>query len=282
MKSSAIIVHKDELKSRGVEIKSFSELKQIPQTPHRDDHYMFIIQQKGFFLWELDFKTVSLSGPSLCFLAPGQVHHYLNYDQCEGWLVFVDNEVISGQYRDIFDTYLNTQQSVSVQNDHASFSMLPILENLLKKSSIPLQKTIINSLIESLTGLIALQIVQSKQSLNLIGGQKYNTVIRFKRTVSAKRKQIKQVKAYASLLHITPLYLNQIVKEITGFSASYWITQEILLEAKRILYYSTLDVKQVAYELGYDDHAYFSRFFKKNTGMTALDFRNSKPLFVQS
>ncbi len=80
----------------------------------------------------------------------------------------------------------------------------------------------------------------------------------------------------AAQLHITPLYLNEIVKEITGFPASYWIHQEIMLEAKRLLYYTNLDVKQIAFDLGYEDHAYFSRFFKKNTGLTAGEFRNTK------
>ncbi|GAA5087448.1 hypothetical protein GCM10023210_10290 [Chryseobacterium ginsengisoli] len=94
-------------------------------------------------------------------------------------------------------------------------------------------------------------------------------------------KELKQVKEYASLLNITPLYLNEIVKEITGFSASHWIHQEIILEAQRLLYYTDLDIKQIAFQLGYEDHAYFSRFFKKNTGNTASQFRERKPLFVQ-
>lgn len=76
------------------------------------------------------------------------------------------------------------------------------------------------------------------------------------------------------MLNITPLYLNEIVKEITGFPASYWIQQETILEARRLLYYTDLDIKQIAYRLGYDDHAYFSRFFKKSTGNTASQFRN--------
>jgi AraC family transcriptional activator of pobA len=49
--------------------------------------------------------------------------------------------------------------------------------------------------------------------------------------------------------------------------------QEVVLEAKRLLYYSRLNVKEIAYELGYEDHTYFSRLFKQNTEMTPLAFR---------
>jgi AraC family transcriptional regulator, transcriptional activator of pobA len=76
--------------------------------------------------------------------------------------------------------------------------------------------------------------------------------------VQLRYKQYKQVKDYASFLNITPLYLNEIVKQITGFTVSYWIQQTIMLEAKRLLYYSKMDIKQIAFELGYEDFTYFS------------------------
>ena len=56
---------------------------------------------------------------------------------------------------------------------------------------------------------------------------------------------------------------------------SYWIQHELVLEAKRLLYYSDLTVKEVAFALGYDDHAYFSRLFSKVTGMSPGSFRKS-------
>ncbi|MGF6848935.1 AraC family transcriptional activator of pobA [Chitinophaga sp. W3I9] len=273
MARNAILLHQEQLAPAGVEIELMKSLDQTVQIPHRDDHYMFIIQLKGRFLWELDFTEVIMKGPSISFVAPGQVHRYISYKNCEGWLVFVDNGQISTQIRGIFDTYLNARQSVAVQKEDAVFKIMPLFEDLLHQPSLPLQKNLISSLTATLAGMIASKIIQSQNTLSLVGGQKYNTVLRFKQLVNTKCKELKQVKAYASLLNITPLYLNEIVKEVTGFAASHWIHQEILLEAKRLLFYSSLDIKQVAYELGYEDHAYFSRFFKKNTGMTATGFR---------
>lgn len=275
MKKQSIPIHVDELEENGIEIHPISSNIQPFQMPHRDDHYMFIIQQAGSMLLEVDFKEVAVFGASLCFVAPGQVHRYLNFEDAQGWLLFADTSLLSVQSRDIFSAYFNAGQIATVQKDDAVFKLLPLLEEVVGNALIPLREKLISSLTDSLTSLIASSILKGQLTTPVIGGQKYNTVIRFKKLVAEKYSTLKQVKDYAELLNISPLYLNEIVKEITGFPASYWISQEIILEAKRMLYYTTLDVKQVAYALGYEDHAYFSRFFKKHVGVTALTFRNT-------
>jgi len=63
------------------------------------------------------------------------------------------------------------------------------------------------------------------------------------------------------------------LKKTTGLSVSYWILNEVMLEARRLLYYSQLNVKEITHKLGYDDPAYFSRLFKKATNTTPLAFR---------
>ena len=80
---------------------------------------------------------------------------------------------------------------------------------------------------------------------------------------------------YACWLNISESYLNEAIKKTTGFTATYWIQQQIMLEAKRLLCFSKLNVKEIAHALGYDDHTYFSKLFKQATRMTPLTFRNS-------
>jgi len=276
MKRAAIALHKDELKPVGIEISPLEDLNDMAGVVHRDDHFMFIIQQKGSFLLELDFFEQRLSEASLCYVAPGQVHRYLQHKNCKGWFVFMEPGYISNTYLEIFNTYLSTHQVVRIQKNNDIFSFIPVFQSILQRQSSPFQIPIVQSFANSLAGMVAVALVESKGTESLIGGQKHQTIIWFKQKIQAHYKKLKQVKEYASQLHITPLYLNQIAKEITGFSASYWIHQEIILEAKRLLYYTDLDVKQIAFELGYEDHAYFSRFFKKNAGMTAGEFRNRK------
>jgi len=85
----------------------------------------------------------------------------------------------------------------------------------------------------------------------------------------------KMVADYARELCVTPNYLNQVVKKISGFTASHHIQQCIVLEAKRKAVYSGLSMKEVADFLGFNDHAHFSKFFKNNSGMNFTSFKNA-------
>jgi AraC family transcriptional activator of pobA len=81
---------------------------------------------------------------------------------------------------------------------------------------------------------------------------------------------------YAAALNVTPSKLNRLSKALAGRSA-FEITQErLLLEARRRLVYIAAPVQLLAYELGFEDPAYFNRFFKKRTGMTPARFRREQ------
>lgn len=86
-------------------------------------------------------------------------------------------------------------------------------------------------------------------------------------------KEKKMVADYASLLLLTPNYLNQIVKKITGYSAGYHIRQRVILEAKRMGRYSDAGMKEIGYTLGFSDCSHFSKFFKTFSGMNFSDFK---------
>lgn len=85
----------------------------------------------------------------------------------------------------------------------------------------------------------------------------------------------KLVSDYANDLCITPNYLNRIVKKISGFSASYHIQQQVIAEAKKQAIYCGCNMKAIAYNLGFDNTAHFSKYFKKNTGVSFSSFRKS-------
>jgi AraC family transcriptional activator of pobA len=84
----------------------------------------------------------------------------------------------------------------------------------------------------------------------------------------------KRPAAYAQKLHLSTPYLNECVKNATGYSVSHHLQQRVILEAKRLLSHSDKSVKEIAASLGYDDYPYFSRLFTKVAGMSALSFRN--------
>jgi AraC family transcriptional regulator, transcriptional activator of pobA len=75
------------------------------------------------------------------------------------------------------------------------------------------------------------------------------------------------------MLNITPNHLNKLVKTITGKSPTKWIDDTLVLEAKVLLYQTSLTINEVASEIGIYDQSYFSRLFKKYEGITPLEFR---------
>ena len=88
-------------------------------------------------------------------------------------------------------------------------------------------------------------------------------------------RQEKLPSFYAEKLNITLKHLNRICNEILQKTATEVITDRVVLEIKRMLIDKQLAVNEVAFAVGYEDYSYFSRFFKKQTGMSPSDFRNA-------
>lgn len=86
-------------------------------------------------------------------------------------------------------------------------------------------------------------------------------------------QQEHRVSAYAALLNLSPNHLNKAVKTITGKSPATWIDETIVLEAKVLLAQTPAGIAQVAAALGLLDASYFTRLFKKKTGLTPGDYR---------
>ena len=78
---------------------------------------------------------------------------------------------------------------------------------------------------------------------------------------------------YADKLCITPKYLSKLVKNATGQSAPEWIDAYVILEAKNMLKYSDLPVKEVVARLNFPNSSSFHKFFKAKTGMTPVQYR---------
>ncbi len=80
---------------------------------------------------------------------------------------------------------------------------------------------------------------------------------------------------YADKLFLTPKYLSKLVKSVSGKSAHEWIDSFVILEAKNLLKYSEMNIKEIVYELNFPNQTTFYRFFKAKTGMTPSEYRQS-------
>src|SRR6185436_20406823 len=95
--------------------------------------------------------------------------------------------------------------------------------------------------------------------------------IEFKLMVETHLTEQPSVNAIAEKLALTTNSLYRIVKEYSGISPKDFFTNRLMIEAQRKLNYSTLSVKELAYELGFNDPDYFSRLFKKTTGKSVSE-----------
>ena len=103
--------------------------------------------------------------------------------------------------------------------------------------------------------------------------QTYVRILRqFEDLIEDNFRSEKLVKQYAFKLNITEKHLNRVTKSCIGKTSTQLISERIILEAKRMLFYSKLNVSQIGEALGYFDNFYFVRFFKKNVGITPLAF----------
>ncbi|UYQ95067.1 AraC family transcriptional regulator [Chitinophaga horti] len=93
------------------------------------------------------------------------------------------------------------------------------------------------------------------------------------RLLDENYKEERSVSFYADKIGITPKRLNEIVREKFGFTVSQIIYHLLLIEAKREIGHGRKSIKEIAYELGFSEQSYFSRFFKKQTGTTPENFR---------
>ena len=84
------------------------------------------------------------------------------------------------------------------------------------------------------------------------------------------------VNFYAQLLHKSPKTLSNIFALYNDKTPVQIIQHRIMIEAKRLLYYTDKSVKQITYELGFEDPAYFTNFFKRHTAMSPVEFRTNK------
>ena len=85
---------------------------------------------------------------------------------------------------------------------------------------------------------------------------------------------------YAAALNLTESKLNRACRSVAASSVNEVIQARLLLEAKRKLMYLPVPVATVAYELGFEDPAYFWRFFRKRAGMTPAEFRKAQRALV--
>lgn len=241
---------------------------------HRDDHYIFFVLEKGTGSILIDFQEVELPSPALYYVLPTQIHHRMRNETADGWFIALDSALISRECRDVFEGQLLLQSPVlcTMEQLQQFRDLLRLLREKSEEVDKPFHALVVHGLIQSFIGMSA-SCYHDRRGGDLKQSGIITLANEFKKLLVAHLRTSKSPAAYAAKLNVSASYLNEAVRKSTGFPVSYWIQQEVTMEAKRLLYYSELNVKEIAHNLGYDDHSYFSRFFRKAVGLSALAFR---------
>lgn len=264
----------------GLELKRFVSNQPVTDnaaimSAHRDDHYNFVYFEKGTGFIMTDFNKIRLSAGTLFFILPNQIHSRVRYKKVDGWHLAVETALIPPECRNVFESQLSLQKPALLQEMESQQcqTLLRLLnERYTEQQTDAFHTTIIHGLLQS---FVAIAAIRYKETLvnTPTASRLFQITSGFKKLLLKAPLSSTKPADYAAMLHVSEPYLAEAVRKTTGFPVSYWIQQEVMLEAKRLLYYSQHTVKDIANILGYTDHSYFSRAFRKATGMSALAFR---------
>lgn len=265
---------------RGKIIKDQNYLHEYTR-PHRHNYYEICVFINGAGKHEIDFKSFPIKSHSIHFLSPGQVHIISRGENYHGYLLLFSREFYSSDFQKkdmLFELpfFNNNTSKPILELDIENFQeFLDIIKSLKKENRRhhELRNNIIRSYLHIFLLKCKAAFLEKGIQEGVIVEKSYVAVNQFKILVEKNHKELHYVKEYADLLSLTPIQLNKMVKKITGNNASEMIISRIVLEAKRLLTFTDLSNKEISFHLNYDDPSYFSRIFRKKTGMNPSSFR---------
>jgi AraC family transcriptional activator of pobA len=268
--------HEDILVSR---FAPYLQVHQNLQRAHRHSFYHLVLFTKGAGNHTIDFENFPVKPFQIYFMIPGQVHKW-NFDGVvDGYVVnfsenFFRSFLLRSDYLQNFVFFSGIPTDAVVDLPYALRpEIVALFEKLVEvsegsqKMGLDLAKTILLQ--------IFIQIATQGSAYQQGNQTSYNYTLlkNFQKLIDVNFTTLKLPKEYAELLFITPNHLNALCKEALNISAGAVIRNRVVLEAKRLLINLDLTITEIAYRLGFADNSYFTKFFKKQIGITPEDFR---------
>jgi len=248
--------------------------------PHRHNYYTVLIINKAKGEHKIDFNSYKLSNQQIFFVAPGQVHQVIEEKKSFGFAMTFSNQfLIENSIRLSFIESLNLFQNYG-QNPpliptDKQFEAIEEFSNQifnLFNSEINMKFLSIGAFLKLLliecNNICAINPIESD-----VDSSGDNLIRTFKKEVENNYRKEHSTTFYANQLHITPDHLNRTIKLKIGKTAKDYIQTRIITEAKRLLYFTSLSNKEIGYELGFNEPANFSAFFKKHTQLSPSNFK---------
>lgn len=250
-------------------------------TPHRHNYFVIVWVKQANGIHLIDLDKFELQNDTVYCITPGQVHLLSVNGPANGYVISFTADFM-GASDENFDLLFNTGLFNTFSHSpviKVSEEMVEEMEDMAAKMSkeysnfFLLRSEILKGYLKIFLIYLTRQFENAQQTES--HSKNIDLVKKFFGLIEKNYTSKRMVTEYADELIVTPNYLNEVVKKITGFPASHHIQQRVILEAKRQAAYSSLTMKEVAYDLGFDDIAHFSKFFKNASGQSFTDFRKT-------
>lgn len=247
--------------------------------PHRHNYYSILLFYRAKGNHIIDFKNFTVTDKQLFFIAPGQVHQIKLDTQPTGINIAFTNDFLAetGINHNIINQLFNsyTQTAPFILYDNETSSLKSLCEQILVQ--LYSDGTYKCDAVGALLKLFFIEVSNTSYFDNIEKTQVTDSgaaiVTKFKNLVDQHYNRHHKVQHYASLLSITADYLNKTTMRLTGKSAKGYITDKLIIEARRQLLFTETTAKEMSFLLGFDEPAHFSNFFKKHTKLSPSQFR---------
>lgn len=247
------------------------------EQPHKHDFYLVFFVEKGSGVHNIDFTQYQVNNNQIYFIRPGQVHNWSLDVDTVGFQLMLSSEIVS-IFPNLSDFPFFDQSVPScltlTENEFCEFkTQLHEIELVLPHDDL-LTKEIVLLRLHLLLKLLQKEYL--KQFTEHESPSKPEKIIKaFNPLIDIHFNAQSSVHFYADKLNITPNYLNILSQKYLKTPAGDVLKERIILEAKRLLTSTDLSIKEIAYQLGFNDNAYFSKVFKKYTGKSPGNFKDS-------
>lgn len=249
--------------------------------PHRHDFFEVLYLSKGSGFHVIDGNKYEIKPPCIFFMSPGQAHKIEFSSDIEGFIfIFTPEFYLINQTNQ--NRLIEFPFFFTIRQDNPPLNLLDenevlFLESLFKRgiSEIAKGESFSVELLRSVLDLILTSCsVLYKTDENLLTKGKGHIVVKkFFQLVEENYQQNWSVAGYADQMAITPNHLTQTVNQLTGKTSSQIIKSKQVLEIKRLLVHTNLSVTEIATRLNFTDQSYFTKFFKREAGVSPLQYR---------
>lgn len=257
-----------------IDIKTFAKAVDLTK-PRRIRRYVLIWCSSGAATLAVDENVFELKANTIITITSGQIHCLKNTNDAEGFVLEFTYDFFCKNDNDIELIFHNSLFCHFAMNEVIPLDKGNSVESELEQIEKELNDKPYQYLI-SVHSRIELVLVEINRAKLERGGEVYKPdalFLKFLESIRADFEKKPSVRRIAASLGTTESKLNQLSKLHTGRTAQNVIHGLTASEAKRLLTYEKLSVKETAFQLGFDDPFYFSNFFKKQTKLSPKAYK---------